>query len=133
LLKPQDLPQSILTELKVNLDEIQASSLKILDDRSARSKSSQIPTSTLDQESNTFKQEELFETFKDAKERWLTIFEKDYILATLKRSKYNISHAARDAQIDRKYFRTLMQKYGIEVPYSKEEIQEQSNESHESD
>ncbi len=137
LLKPQDLPQSILDELKINLDDLQAVNLKILHEHQSVSKIPQILST--DQDSNVLKQDEvlkqddLFETFKEAKERWLNIFEKDYILATLKRSKYNISHAARDAQIDRKYFRKLMQKYGIEVPYSKEEIQEQSNESHESD
>lgn len=57
-----------------------------------------------------------FETFKVAKERWVSLFEHDYILATLKRNHYNISHAAREADIDRKYFRKLMHKHGIEVP-----------------
>jgi len=57
-----------------------------------------------------------FECFKEAKEKWISLFERDYILATLKRSKFNISHAAREADIDRKYFRKLMHKYGIEVP-----------------
>jgi transcriptional regulator with GAF, ATPase, and Fis domain len=60
--------------------------------------------------------EDDFETFKVAKEKWVTLFEKDYILTTLKRSKYNISQAARLAEIDRKYFRKLMNKYEIEVP-----------------
>jgi DNA-binding NtrC family response regulator len=53
-------------------------------------------------------------TFKDAKERWVSSFERDYILALLKKNKGNISHAAREADIDRKYFRKLMRKYGIE-------------------
>lgn len=57
-----------------------------------------------------------FESFKIAKERWIALFEKDYILAALKRSNYNISHASREAEIDRKYFRKLMQKYEIEIP-----------------
>ena len=60
--------------------------------------------------------EEDFETFKIAKEKWITLFEKDYILATLKQCKYNISKAARLAEIDRKYFRKLMNKYEIEIP-----------------
>ena len=60
--------------------------------------------------------EDDFETFKIAKEKWVTLFEKDYILTTLKRSKYNISQAARLAEIDRKYFRKLMNKYEIEIP-----------------
>jgi DNA-binding NtrC family response regulator len=54
-------------------------------------------------------------TFKDAKERWVSSFERDYILSLLKRHNFNISHAARDADIDRKYFRKLMKKYEIEA------------------
>lgn len=53
--------------------------------------------------------------FKVAKEEWISSFEKDYILALLKRNAYNISHAAREADIDRKYFRKLMKKYEIET------------------
>jgi DNA-binding NtrC family response regulator len=53
-------------------------------------------------------------TFKDAKERWVSTFERDYIITLLKKNKGNISHAAREADIDRKYFRKLMKKYGIE-------------------
>ncbi len=52
-------------------------------------------------------------TFKDAKEKWVSSFERDYILSLLRRNDGNISHAARDADIDRKYFRKLMKKYGI--------------------
>ncbi len=52
-------------------------------------------------------------TFKDAKEDWVSTFEKDYIEALLRRNDGNISHAAREADIDRKYFRKLMKKYGI--------------------
>jgi len=54
-------------------------------------------------------------TFKDAKERWVSSFERDYILSLIKRHNGNISHAARDADIDRKYFRKLMKKYDIEA------------------
>jgi len=67
-------------------------------------------------QATTYESEAPFECFKEAKERWVSLFEKDYIQATLKRSQYNISHAAREADIDRKYFRKLMQKYKIEVP-----------------
>jgi DNA-binding NtrC family response regulator len=52
-------------------------------------------------------------TFKDAKEQWVASFEADYIAGLLKKNKGNISHAAREADIDRKYFRKLMKKYGI--------------------
>ncbi len=54
-------------------------------------------------------------TFKDAKERWVATFERDYIVQTLRRNTGNISHAARQADIDRKYFRKLMKKYDIEA------------------
>ncbi|MFN0247802.1 MAG: sigma 54-interacting transcriptional regulator [Kofleriaceae bacterium] len=54
-------------------------------------------------------------TFKDAKERWVASFERDYILQMLRRNTGNISHAARAADIDRKYFRKLMKKYDIEA------------------
>ena len=51
--------------------------------------------------------------FKEAKEQWLSSFERDYIVELLRRNGMNISHAAREADIDRKYFRKLMKKYGI--------------------
>jgi DNA-binding NtrC family response regulator len=54
-------------------------------------------------------------TFKEAKERWVSSFERDYIVALLKKNGGNISHAAREADIDRKYFRKLMKKYDIEA------------------
>ena len=78
-------------------------------------------TAIQDDELNRGQQEEDFESFKIAKERWISLFERDYILAALKRSNYNISHAAREAEIDRKYFRKLMQKYDIEIPERKKE------------
>jgi len=52
-------------------------------------------------------------TFKDAKEQWVSAFESDYIAHLLEKNDNNISHAAREADIDRKYFRKLMKKYGI--------------------
>ncbi len=51
--------------------------------------------------------------FKDAKEAWVAAFERDYIEELLRRNDGNISHAAREAAIDRKYFRKLMKKYEI--------------------
>ena len=54
-------------------------------------------------------------TFKTAKEQWVSSFEKDYIEELLRRNGGNISHAAREAEIDRKYFRKLMKKYQIET------------------
>jgi DNA-binding NtrC family response regulator len=52
--------------------------------------------------------------FKQAKETWLTAFESDYIHKLLEKNDWNISSAAREADIDRKYFRKLMKKYGLE-------------------
>ena len=57
-------------------------------------------------------------TFKDAKERWVASFERDYIIQLLKKNNGNISHAAREADIDRKYFRKLMRKYGIDASHA---------------
>lgn len=53
--------------------------------------------------------------FKEAKEEWISIFEQDYLTELLVRHKGNISQASREADIDRKYFRKLMQKYNIEA------------------
>lgn len=57
-------------------------------------------------------------TFKDAKEAWLSVFEGDYLKAVLERNHYNISRAARESDIDRKYLRKLMKKYDIVAPDS---------------
>jgi len=54
-------------------------------------------------------------TFKEAKEKWVSSFERDYIIALLKKNTGNISHAARESDIDRKYFRKLMKKYAIDA------------------
>ena len=55
------------------------------------------------------------EPFKKAKQEWISTFERDYIDELLARHSGNISGAAREADIDRKYFRKLMTKYGIEA------------------
>ena len=60
-------------------------------------------------------------TFKDAKERLVSSFERDYLMNLLKKTNGNISHAAREADIDRKYFRKLMRKYGIDSDEPDEE------------
>jgi transcriptional regulator with GAF, ATPase, and Fis domain len=54
-------------------------------------------------------------TFKEGKEAVVSHFERDYIVTLLKKNNGNISHAAREADIDRKYFRKLMKKYAIEA------------------
>ncbi|MBQ9395814.1 MAG: sigma 54-interacting transcriptional regulator [Proteobacteria bacterium] len=55
-------------------------------------------------------------TFKEAKEEWLSSFEGVYIRKLLEKNNYNISQASRESDIDRKYFRKLMKKYGITNP-----------------
>ena len=60
-------------------------------------------------------------TFKEAKDAWVSTFERDYIVNLLKRNEANISHAAKEADIDRKYFRKLMKKYGVETANLKDE------------
>lgn len=57
----------------------------------------------------------LEKTFKDAKEAWVATFERDYIANLLRKNDANISHAAREADIDRKYFRKLMKKYEVDA------------------
>ena len=56
--------------------------------------------------------------FKEAKEHWVSSFERDYIARLLTKNHGNISHAAREADIDRKHFRKLMKKYEISADKS---------------
>jgi DNA-binding NtrC family response regulator len=65
-------------------------------------------------------------TFKEAKERWVSSFERDYIVALLKKNHGNISHAAREADIDRKYFRKLMRKYGVDAYATSDEGEDEA-------
>jgi transcriptional regulator with GAF, ATPase, and Fis domain len=54
-------------------------------------------------------------SFKEAKGRIISDFESQYILTLLREHGNNISLAAREAGIDRKHFKDLMRKYGIEA------------------
>lgn len=51
--------------------------------------------------------------FKDAKQRIVEDFEKEYLAELLDRHRHNLSKAAREAKIDRKHLRNLLKKYGI--------------------
>jgi len=51
--------------------------------------------------------------FKDAKEKWIESFEKDYLLECLRKNNMNISKAAKQAGIDRKSVQRLLKKYGL--------------------
>jgi len=52
-------------------------------------------------------------SFKEAKERWLEIFEKRYLAAAYARHDKNITRAAEHAGINRRHFRELLKKHGI--------------------
>ena len=52
-------------------------------------------------------------SFRDSKEKWNEVFERRYLAWLLKRADGNISKAARDADMDRKYLHKLLRKYGI--------------------
>lgn len=51
--------------------------------------------------------------FKEAKQKVVESFEKDYLEDLLHRNQNNVSRAAREAKIDRKHLRNLLIKYGI--------------------
>ncbi len=54
-------------------------------------------------------------SFRDTKEKWNEIFERRYLAWLLKRAEGNISKAARDADMDRKYLHKLLRKYEIDA------------------
>ena len=56
-----------------------------------------------------------FVSFKEAKGKVVAEFESQYIETLLRQHKNNISMAAREAGIDRKHFKELMRKHGIEA------------------
>jgi transcriptional regulator with GAF, ATPase, and Fis domain len=51
--------------------------------------------------------------FREQKERWSDEFERRYLKWLLQRTDGNISKAARDADMDRKYLHKLLKKHGI--------------------
>ena len=51
--------------------------------------------------------------FRDQKERWSDEFERRYLTWLLGRADGNISKAARDADMDRKYLHKLLKKHDI--------------------
>jgi len=54
-------------------------------------------------------------TFREQKERAVEIFEEAYLAWLLQRSEGNISRAAREADMDRKYLHKLLRRYSIEA------------------
>ncbi len=53
--------------------------------------------------------------FKEAKERWIESFERDYLIELLRKNNLNISKAAKEAGIDRKSVQRLLKKYNLNV------------------
>jgi len=53
--------------------------------------------------------------FKEAKQKLVEVFEKEYLENLLQRNNYNLSKAAREAKVDRKHIRNLLKKYGIDT------------------
>lgn len=51
--------------------------------------------------------------FKDAKQKIVESFEKEYLQDLLQRNNHNLSKASREAKIDRKHLRNLLKKHGI--------------------
>src|SRR5262245_55026482 len=51
-------------------------------------------------------------SFRETKEKWNEAFERRYLSWLIKRADGNISKAARDADMDRKYLHKLLRKYG---------------------
>ena len=54
-------------------------------------------------------------SFRDTKEKWNELFERRYLTWLIKRAEGNISKAARDADMDRKYLHKLLRKYEIDA------------------
>ena len=52
-------------------------------------------------------------SFRETKEKWNELFERRYLTWLIRRADGNISKAARDADMDRKYLHKLLRKYGI--------------------
>lgn len=54
--------------------------------------------------------------FKEAKEEWVSAFEREYLESLLTKHGGNLSQAAREAEVDRKHFRRLARKYSLVAP-----------------
>jgi transcriptional regulator with PAS, ATPase and Fis domain len=67
--------------------------------------------------------------FKDAKEQWISTFEKQYLQEVLKRNNNNISATAKEAGIDRKSVQRLIKKYGLNTGgrFSDEDLEDEGS------
>jgi transcriptional regulator with GAF, ATPase, and Fis domain len=59
---------------------------------------------------------DLAANLKDAKERMVSVFEREYLIKLLEKHHMNISRVARDAGIDRRHVYRLLKKYEIDLP-----------------
>jgi DNA-binding NtrC family response regulator len=114
-IQPEDLPEhisgiGIIKRRAVSEDETEQADASLTDDIGVG-----IPLGVNAEDVGTAMNVNLGKTFKSAKEEWVSSFERDYIINLLKRNGANISHAAKEADIDRKYFRKLMKKYDVDV------------------
>jgi len=64
--------------------------------------------------------------FKDAKEQWISTFEKQYLQELLKKNNFNISATAKEAGIDRKSVQRLIKKYALNTggKFTDEDLEE---------
>jgi DNA-binding NtrC family response regulator len=53
-------------------------------------------------------------TYAEARDAWVTTFEREYVQAALKRSGGNVAKAARDCQVDRAYLFRLIKKHDLD-------------------
>ena len=105
-----DLPDHIACHLSEDFNDIPETSKSVEPpaDLASNTEMPRIPTT-----SEPLGADYLNASFKEAKEAWLSRFEGEYIRALITRNNFNISQAAREAGVDRKYLRKLMKKYGI--------------------
>ncbi|MBI2895282.1 MAG: sigma 54-dependent Fis family transcriptional regulator [Deltaproteobacteria bacterium] len=54
-------------------------------------------------------------SFREEKERWEADFERRYLIWLMRCAKGNVSQAAREARMDRKYLHKLLKKHGVQL------------------
>jgi DNA-binding NtrC family response regulator len=53
--------------------------------------------------------------YHEARDEYLSTFERDYLQQLLTKTGYNLTHAAREAGVDRKHLRFLLKKHGLDI------------------
>ncbi|WP_437547627.1 sigma 54-interacting transcriptional regulator [Sorangium sp. So ce367] len=62
---------------------------------------------------NVFREDDLSLSFREAKERVITLWERAYVHALIRANGSNVSRAARAARMDRNYLRELLRRHGV--------------------